>query len=190
MTDKSTDQLLLNTLLKQNHKEAYNYEKNLAIFCFAMLLFFALPTAYISASAAEPQTQSRISTTITQLENGDSIVVELMTPVNDNVVSTYATTKSTSGSKTIKYRNSKGSVLWSFTLSANFSHNGSSATCTSVSTSNQVNDTAWKLSNITKSKSSNMAKGSVTAKERCLGIPIKTVTENLQLKCSANGTLS
>ncbi|MDE6761675.1 MAG: hypothetical protein K2J90_13530 [Lachnospiraceae bacterium] len=131
-----------------------------------------------------------MSSTTTQLENGDTIVTEITVPTNNTGISIYATTKTKSGKKTVSYQNSKGNVLWSFTLSANFTYNGSSATCTSVSTSKTINDTAWKLSNITKSKSSNVAKGSVTAKECFLGIPFNTVTENLQLKCSANGTLS
>lgn len=165
------------------------------IFCLIMLAFLMLPAASSHAKAAELRVQTPVSQTTTQLENGDSIVVELTIPIttvnaNVNAVSTNATTKTTSGKKTVTYRNSKGNALWSFSISANFSYNGSSATCTSVSTSKQINDTAWKLSNITKSKSSNVAKGSVTAKECFLGIPFNTVTENLQLKCSANGTLS
>lgn len=165
--------------------------KKITILCLIMLSFLMLPTTSSNATAAELQTQSPISQTITQLENGDSLVVELTIPViSNNAISTYATTKTTSGKKTVTYRDSKGNALWSFSISANFSYNGSSATCTSVSTSKQINDTAWKLSNITKSKNANVAKGSVTAKECFLGIPFNTVTENLQLKCSANGTLS
>lgn len=165
-------------------------KKIIMILSFATLLLLLTPAATIHASAAQLKKEILVSSTTTQLENGNSIVTEISVPTNDTGISTFATTKTTSGSKTVKYRNSKGNVLWSFTVSASFTYNGSSATCTSVSTSKQINDTAWKLSNITASKSSNVAKGSVTAKEYFLGVPFNSVTENLQLKCSANGTLS
>ncbi|MCI8508710.1 MAG: hypothetical protein HFJ06_09145 [Lachnospiraceae bacterium] len=165
-------------------------KKIITILSFAALLLFLAPAACVHASAAQLKTEALVSSTTTQLENGNSIVTEITVSTNDTGISTFATAKTKSGKKTVTYRNSKGNALWSFSISANFSYNGSSATCTSVSTSKTINDTAWKLSNITKSKSSNVAKGSVTAKECLLGIPFNIVTENLQLKCSANGTLS
>lgn len=165
-------------------------KKKLTALCLAILLFLLLPVASSNTSAAELRTKSLISRTTTQLENGDSIVVELTAPVHNNAISTYSTLKTTSGSKTVTYLTSKKKVLWSFTLSANFTYNGSNAVCTSASTSNQVNDSAWKLSDITLSRSYNVAKASVTAKEYFLFVPFNTVTENLQLKCSATGTLS
>lgn len=165
-------------------------KKIFTILSFAALLLLLAPATSVHASAAQLKTGFPVSSTTTQLENGNSIVTEITVFTNDTSISTFATTKTKSGSKTVKYRNSKGDVLWSFTVSASFTYNGSSATCTSVSTGKQINDTAWKLSNITKSKSSNVAKGSVTAKEYFLGVPFNSVTEDLQLKCSANGTLS
>lgn len=145
------------------------------------------PTMVAKASPIKLQTSNTIINTA-YLDNGDSITTELT--VDQNPVSTCATTKTTSGSKTVKYRNASGNILWSFTLSASYTYNGSSATCTSVSTSSSINDTAWKLSNITKSKSSNKATGSVTAKEYFLGVPFNTVTESLTLTCNASGNLS
>lgn len=49
-------------------------KKKFAILCLGILLFFLLLTTSSNASAAELQTQSPISKTTTQLENGDSIM--------------------------------------------------------------------------------------------------------------------
>ncbi|MCM1500131.1 MAG: hypothetical protein NC124_16835 [Clostridium sp.] len=164
-------------------------KKIITIFCFMLLTVSFIPATTAKAITITPQPVSS-ATTVQKLGNGDTIITQMTTTSNNSSASTYATKKTVSGSKTVTYRNSKGNVLWTFILNASYTYNGSSATCISVSTSSSVNETAWKLSNITKSKSSNIANASVTAKHYLLGVPVTTVTEKLTLKCSASGKLS
>jgi len=84
---------------------------------------------------------------------------------------------------------SNGKVLWSFTLKATFTYNGSSAQCTAASCSNIINDKAWSLST-SASRSGSMASGSVTAKEKYFGITTSTISKTLTLKCNASGNIS
>lgn len=165
-------------------------KKFFTVFCFAMLMVLLQPTVFVKASSTKTQAANIVSSSIHQLENGDFIAVKLTVSSHHDALSIHAATETISGSKTLEYYDASGKILWSFTLSASYDYNGNNASCTSVSTSSSVHATTWKLSDITKSKSSNKATGSVTAKEYFAGIPFNTVTETLTLTCSATGKLS
>jgi len=101
-----------------------------------------------------------------------------------------ALTRSSSKTATKSYSClSNGKVLWSFTLKATFTYNGSSAQCTVATCYYNINDKAWSLSTST-SRSGSKAFGSVTAKEKYLGVTISTISKTLTLNCSASGSIS
>lgn len=83
-----------------------------------------------------------------------------------------------------------GSTVWTYTVNGTFSYNGSSSSCTSVSDSYTISNSNWHLNSRYHWKSGNTAYGSVTMDKKILGITTDSVTHDLTLSCSANGTLS
>ena len=99
-------------------------------------------------------------------------------------------TNSITGKKTDSIKNSSGSILWSVTVTGSFTYTGLKATCTSSSVSAQSNDSRWKISSKSHSKSGNMAKATASAKYYLDGSVISTQTKTVTLTCSATGKLS
>ncbi|WP_297958886.1 hypothetical protein [uncultured Ruminococcus sp.] len=94
-----------------------------------------------------------------------------------------------SGSKTYNYKNSSNQVLWSYTIYGTFSYNGASATCTYDDDSYDIKDNNWHINSHSHYRSGNTAYGQVTMDKTFLGITIETITRNLTLSCSPDGTL-
>lgn len=100
------------------------------------------------------------------------------------------TSKSTiSGSKTYEYTDSSNQLLWSYTVYGTYSYNGSSATCTYDDDSYDIKDDNWHINSHSHYRSGNTAYGNATMKKKVLGITFDTVTANITLSCSPNGTL-
>lgn len=109
------------------------------------------------------------------------------------IISTTPVTRSTktiTGKKTASVKNSSGKVLWSVTVTGSFTYTGSKATCTSSSVSAQSNDSRWKISSKSHSKSGNTATATASAKYYLDGTVISTQTKTVKLTCSASGKLS
>ncbi len=83
-----------------------------------------------------------------------------------------------------------GTTLWTVKLTATFTYNGTTATCSSASTSYTIYDDVWKVKSATATKSGNKATGNFTVKKSFLGIPIATKDVTVTLTCSPNGTVS
>jgi hypothetical protein len=114
-------------------------------------------------------------------------VIEESTPAPS--FATYAA-KTKTGYKTTYCKNASGKVLWSVKVTANFSYNGTTATCTSVSVSTTVSDSSWKISNKYTTRCSNYGTATATADNYSKGKVINTITKTVKLTCSPNGTLS
>lgn len=93
------------------------------------------------------------------------------------------------GSKTYNHASS-GNTVWSYTINGTFSYDGSSSSCTSISDSYTINNNSWHLNSHYCWKIGNTAYGSVTMDYKVLGITTNSVTRDISLSCSANGTLS
>lgn len=109
------------------------------------------------------------------------------------IISTASVTRATNsitGKKTASIKNSSGSILWSVTVIGTFTYTGSKAICTSSSVSAQSNDSRWKISSKSHSKSGNTATATASAKYYLDGSVISTQTKTVKLTCSASGKLS
>lgn len=95
-----------------------------------------------------------------------------------------------SGAKTYTYRNSAGIIAWVATLSASFSYDGNSSTCTAASVSTSISDNSFYIVSQSATKSSNTATAFVTIGQTYLGIPISQNTYTITLSCDKNGNLS
>ena len=101
-----------------------------------------------------------------------------------------AVTGTKTSSKNYKYYNSSNELLWKVTLTATFTYNGSTSSCTSASPGHTVYNSNWKVKTATASYSGNTATGNYTVKRYALLVPVETVNKTLTLKCDKNGNVS
>jgi len=95
------------------------------------------------------------------------------------------------GSKTYSIKNSSGTTVATFKLTASFTYSSSGAvTCTSASYSTSIKDNKWNFSNTSASKSGAKATGSFTATCKQLGITTDKITRTITLTCDKSGNLS
>lgn len=103
---------------------------------------------------------------------------------------TKASTKIKTGSKTVNYKNSNGSVLWYVKETGTFSYTGSSSKCINDTVSAGSNSGSWRITSKSSSRSGNTATGKATAKYYYDNNVIRTITETAKVSCSAKGTIS
>lgn len=155
------------------------FTKRLSLFLFAILFCFAVPFSTFAQTAAQPETE------IQYFDDGSYLVVE----TQDNGISLFASgTKSKA--KTGYYYNNDNELQWSVTLNATFKYTGSSASCTSASTSYKIYDSAWKVKEATATRSGRTATGDFLVKKYWLGIITKTVPLTITISCDNNGNIS
>ena len=133
----------------------------------------------------------------TNADSSDDIITSYTEYYNDGSYSIFTIiehptdlSRSTkNGSKTCQHVVS-GSTVWEYTIEASFTYTGSSSSCTSVSDSYTIYNSNWHLNSRYHWKSGNTAYGSVTMDHKILGVTVDSVTRDISLSCSANGTLS
>ena len=81
-------------------------------------------------------------------------------------------------------------LLFSSSLTSIFKYDGTTSICTSSIVNASSLNTNWKIHSKSATKSNATASATCTAKQYTLGICVKTITRNLSLTCSPNGTLS
>ena len=139
----------------------------------SIFIAFMMITTIIPVNALEE------NMSIEYLSNGDYIETTIVSNINTLARS------SKSGTKTEKYKNASGEVMWSISVTGTFSYNGSSCTCTKATVSTTKPSSMCSLSNKKASKSGNKAIASVTGHAQ--GV---TVTRTVTLTCSPSGNLS
>lgn len=150
--------------------------KKTILFLITIIMVLSIvPTAFASQES---------SNYIEYLDDGSYLVVSIESS------QIFKTTNTKSAKKTVTHKDNSGEILWSATLKANFSYNGSSATCTSSSITYSIADDTWKLISANATKSDNKALADIVAKKYALGIPFKTIEKTITIACSANGTIS
>ena len=153
--------------------------------CMILLLTITLAFCHPSIASAAVPTDATIVKTFE-----DGSYIETVIKKTASASSARSTTSTISGKRTLTYRNSDGSTLWSVTVTGTFTYNGSSATCTSSTVSATSYNSNWKISSSSASKSGATANATATAKKYSNGICIKSMTQSISLTCSKNGTLS
>ena len=121
------------------------------------------------------------------LENGDTIEIIVS---ESNPVNTRASVKVKTGSKTVNYKNSTGSVMWYVKESGTFSYTGTSSKCESDSVTAASNTSNWKIASKSSSRSGNTATGRATGKLYYNGIVTQSITKIATVSCSATGVIS
>ena len=91
--------------------------------------------------------------------------------------------------KTTYMRDSSGVVLWSVSITATFTYDGTTSRCISCSPSANAPATTWSIKSISSSKSGNSATAYATATHSSPSSS-KDHTQSVTISCSKNGTVS
>lgn len=83
-------------------------------------------------------------------------------------------------------KDSNGTKIATFKLTATFSYNGSSSTCTNVSRQTTINNTNWEFLIASAFKNGNTAYGSYTLRN---SVTNETVSNSLSIYCDKNGNI-
>lgn len=128
------------------------------------------------------------------LDNGDYIETvissELSLPDNILNISTLSTSKTTTKTKTTYYKNSFGSVMWSVSIKATFTYNGSTSKCTRCSHSTTAPGKSWSIKSSSSSKSGNKATAKATATHTDSDGSKNNITKSVTISCSPSGKVS
>ena len=152
--------------------------KKFSIFILTLIFCISVPFGAMAQSNTQPETE------VEYLEDGSYLVTQI-----ESGISLFA-----SGSKTVKkytsYYNSDDEIQWTLYLKASFTYTGSSATCTSASTSYKIYESAWKVTDALATKSGRTATGDYVVKKYWLGIITTTVPVKIIATCDNNGNIS
>lgn len=151
--------------------------KGLKFITVILLLIALLP---INVFASE---NTKYTADIIYLEDGSYISIETeIVPVR--------ATQTRVATKTYTYRNSSDEEVWKAVLSATFTYNGTTSTCTASSCNVTITNTSWYEVSKTVGKSGNTATAELVMGRKFLGITVQKETLNMSLTCDANGNLS
>lgn len=157
----------------------------------ALLLFISIPTMGVNAKSDDYKTEKNIIQSSSEyLGDGLYLYIELMETLPTGQNSILSTTSSKGATLTSTITDSSGNVLAKYVLSASFTYNGSTSTCTSANHNTNAYANGWSFSSATSSKSGNTAYGSYTAVNKYLLITIQTVSGNVSISCDKNGNIT
>lgn len=138
------------------------------------------------AKAAET---SKVQREVVYLKNGDYMeTIIINSPTYKPRISALSTSKTITKTKTFRYKNKKGTILWSLSIKATFIYNGSTSKCTACSHSATAPAKTWSIKSVSSSRSGNSAtaKAIVTHSGNTSYNYAKSVT----ISCSKNGIVS
>lgn len=145
----------------------------------SLLLAFLLVFSSIPINVTAAQTNSnRID-----FEDGCYVIVTI------EDISTRAT-NTRSGNKYLTYYDGSDNVEWEAKLSASFTYDGTSSTCTSASCTVTIYENAWYEYSKSTSRSGNTATTQLTMGQKFLGITIAKREYTITLTCDKDGNLS
>ena len=120
-------------------------------------------------------------------EDGLSALINRLIRFLRQMIQLLAGTRTVSKTKYVNYYDSNGTLLWTVSLTADFTYNGQQATCTSVSRHSEVYDRDWSIVSSRTEKSGNTATGYFTVRQTKLGVTLKTIERTITLTCDADG---
>ena len=158
------------------------------IFMTAALCSFAICSGSTAFAASNVQpTQIMIE----EAENGNYYETVIETLEQEQPpYSVFAATQYITKTKTTYYKNSSGTVLWSVSITATFSYDGSTSKCTSCSHSTTAPGTYWSITSSSSSRSGNSATATATAKYTPSSGAVQSYTKSVTIKCSPTGVVS
>lgn len=135
-----------------------------------------------------------IDTIITSDDISDNISTNVFTANNSNSITlkplaVNSTSKTITKTKTSRSYSKNGTLLWSVSIKATFTYNGTTSQCISYSHSASAPAKSWKIKSVSSSKKGNSATavGVATHKD---GSNSKDYTRSITIKCSKDGVVS
>lgn len=128
-----------------------------------------------------------------KLNNGDYVITVISSDLfSDTIsnISTISASKTITKTKTTYYKSSAGSVLWSVSIKATFSYNGSTSKCTNCSHSTTSPGKSWSIKSCTSSKSGNSATAKAVATHTDGDGSKYNINRSVTISCNANGKVS
>ncbi|MCI8485485.1 MAG: hypothetical protein HFH41_14280 [Lachnospiraceae bacterium] len=164
-------------------------KKYLSFVVVTVMLLAAAPVYAADTSGFAPAE----SVSIEYLEDGsyyETIIedAEDLQPVD--AIVPFASPKTATKSKTTKYKNSSGQVLWYVKVTGTFTYGNGSAKCTKATPSAASNSPYWKVSGISGSKSGNKASAKATGTHYMGSGHVPPLTKTVTLTCSPSGDFS
>lgn len=150
---------------------------------FSIFILTLIFCASVPFSAMAEFTTS-IESEIQYFEDGSYLVTEIKNEID------FFSSGTKRNTKYATYYDPDDEIQWTVYLTATFSYTGSSATCTSASTSYTIYDSAWKVKEATASKSGRTATGDFLVKKYWLGIITNTVPVTIITTCDNNGNIT
>lgn len=116
-------------------------------------------------------------------QNND-IRIESALTVFKPLIQPFSNTQTKKAQKTLTIKDTNKSVA-TFTLTATFSHDQETATCTNTGYQSSIIDSAWSFTSRSTSRNGNKAYGLFTVKSSS-----KSISDTVTITCSPNGTIS
>ena len=143
-----------------------------------------LLTILITAFCLPINASADTITSIEYLDNGDYIE----TVIEDTGISPLAST-TVNKTKTSYYKNSSGTVLWSVSITATFTYNGTTSSCTSCYHSTTAPSSSWTIKSASHRKAGNTATATATATYTG-ATGSQDYTRSVTIQCSKDGVIS
>lgn len=153
------------------------------------IVTFTLGLLHPTATTAKAATDLPIEKETVLLENGDYLETVIVdSPTLSTGISTFSTSKTITKTKTTRYKNQSGDILWSVSIKATFSYNGSTSRCTSCSHSTTCPAKTWKIKSVSSSRSGNSATAKAVATHS--DVISRDFTKYVTISCNKNGVVS
>ena len=122
-------------------------------------------------------------------ESGIGKLLKTVIEFIKKIISLLKTNKSVKETKYLSYYSSQGKLLWTATLTAEFTYNGKTSVCDSVKTGYMIYDSDWKVISEECEKSGDTAIGHFSVRQYKLAVPLKTIEKSITLTCDKDGNI-
>lgn len=148
---------------------------------FSVFLVFAIILMMLPVNVQATETTEDRSIIVFEDGSYIEIIVEVIAGRATNTKNGY---------KTYSYYDASNNLEWQAKLSASFTYNGTTSTCTSASCSVSIYENAWYESSNSTTRSGNTATTNLVMGQRLLGVTIATREYTITLSCDKDGNLS
>lgn len=160
-------------------------KKIASLLLLVITITFLEPTIIkASGSYIEPSCE------IVYLDGGYYIETTLEEVPIYNIVSPQSTkSNAITITKTAKYKNKSGTTLWSVSITATFSYNGTSSQCTQYYHSASAPAATWRIKSVSSYKNGNSATAIAIA-THTIENQSQDITKSVTIQCSKDGVVS
>lgn len=105
------------------------------------------------------------------------------------LISFFSNSHTVSKTKYANYYDSKGTLLWTASLQADFTYNGKISSCKTAGSGIDIFDGDWKEISSSVVKEDNIASADFSVQQYKLGVKLKNIQKHLTLECDKDGNV-